>query len=134
MHDRLLDRLQRLGQTGADQIGIGLIGDDEEFAVDETIGTRGIARPCGRHRRKLEQVFPAHRNSPLLKIVLPIAAAEIDRDVRDFLQRHDRKFRPRFFEHANASSAGKYARRKPIDAFVIIASPARGIVGQFWSK
>jgi len=39
MHDRLLDQLQRLGQAGADQVGIGFIGDDEEFAIDETIGS-----------------------------------------------------------------------------------------------
>ncbi len=54
MHDRLLDWLQRLGQAGADQVGIGLVGDDEEFTIDETIGSGGVARPRGRHRRKLE--------------------------------------------------------------------------------
>src|SRR5712664_1530451 len=48
------DWLQRLGQAGADQVEIGLIGNDEEFAVDETIGSGGVARPGGRHRRKLE--------------------------------------------------------------------------------
>ena len=43
MHDRLFDRLQRLRQRAADQVRIGLIGDDEKFAIDKAIGTGGIA-------------------------------------------------------------------------------------------
>ncbi|WP_240537122.1 hypothetical protein [Bradyrhizobium elkanii] len=89
MHDRLLDRLQRLGQAGADQLRIGLIGDDEEFAIDEAIRTGRIARAGGRHGRKLEQIFPAHRNNPLFEKFARKLTAEIDSDVRDFRQVHD---------------------------------------------
>ncbi len=46
-HDRLLDRLQRLRQAGADQLRIGLVGDDKEFAIDEAIRTGRIARTGG---------------------------------------------------------------------------------------
>jgi len=61
MHDRLIDRLQRLGQASVDQFGIGLIGDDQEFAIDEAIGAGRIAGACHRHGRKLENVSLAHR-------------------------------------------------------------------------
>jgi hypothetical protein len=64
MHQRLIDRLQWLGQAGADQFGVGLISDDQEFTVDETVGAGRIARARHRHGRELENICAAHRKTP----------------------------------------------------------------------
>jgi hypothetical protein len=44
----------------ADDLRIGLVGDDHELAMDEAIGAGRIARPARRHRRQLQNLFFFH--------------------------------------------------------------------------
>ena len=62
MHQRRIDRFERLGQMMAHDVGIGFVGDDHEFAMDEPIRAGRIARPAGWHRRQFENVFLAHES------------------------------------------------------------------------
>jgi len=41
MHERVLDRFKGLWQLRAKELGIGLVGDDHVFPIDEAIGPAG---------------------------------------------------------------------------------------------
>jgi hypothetical protein len=60
MHERVLDRFERLWQIGDKRLGIGLVSDDHIFAIDEAVGTGPVACARRGHRRQLEDVFLAH--------------------------------------------------------------------------
>ena len=48
MHQRLA-HFERLGYRGAQQVRVGAVGNDHEFAADETIGTHRKRRASQRH-------------------------------------------------------------------------------------
>jgi hypothetical protein len=60
MHQRLLDRFEGLWQLATKKLGIGLVGDDHVFPIDEAIGAGRIARSGQRHRRQFQNVIFAH--------------------------------------------------------------------------
>jgi hypothetical protein len=43
MHERVLDRFERLWQVGDKRLGIGLVSDDHIFAIDEAVRTGRVA-------------------------------------------------------------------------------------------
>src|SRR5262245_24968636 len=63
---RPLDRLEWIRELRRDHVGIGLVGNDHEFAIDEAVRAGRIARAGRRHRGQLEDVFRTHGGDFLL--------------------------------------------------------------------
>ena len=56
-------RLQRLRHGFAQQVLVGFVGHDHEFAVYEPVRSHRITGACGRHRGKLKDLLCFHGRS-----------------------------------------------------------------------